>query len=186
MSAAYSELPEAPPVLLRHVRLGVGGPLGDLRISAGVVAAAGPRVHPMAGDEIVDGTGATVLPGLWDSHVHTVQWALARQRLDLSAASSAQAAVDLAAARPRGTGDEVLIGYGYRDAAWPDTPHKKLLEAAVPGRAVVLVSNDLVGAENVVRAGQAALPLPKSSSVQVTRHARTRGGCRRGDRVFGC
>jgi hypothetical protein len=30
------------------------------------------------------------------------------------------------------------------------------------------------------------LPLPKSSSVQVTRHAGTRGGCRRGDRVFGC
>jgi predicted amidohydrolase YtcJ len=143
MSATYSEQSEAPPILLRHVRLGAGGPLGDLRISAGVVTSAGPRVDRLAGDEIVDGTGATVLPGLWDCHVHTVQWALARQRLDLSAASSAQAAVDLAAARPRRTGGEVLIGYGFRDAAWPDTPHKKLLEAATPGRAVVLVSNDL-------------------------------------------
>jgi integrase/recombinase XerD len=28
------------------------------------------------------------------------------------------------------------------------------------------------------------LPLPKTSSVQVTQRARTRGGCRRGDRVF--
>jgi uncharacterized protein YndB with AHSA1/START domain len=30
----------------------------------------------------------------------------------------------------------------------------------------------------------AALPLPKTSSVQVRQHARIRGGCRRGGRVF--
>jgi hypothetical protein len=30
------------------------------------------------------------------------------------------------------------------------------------------------------------LPLPRTSSVQVRRHARTRAGCRRGDRAFVC
>jgi hypothetical protein len=30
------------------------------------------------------------------------------------------------------------------------------------------------------------LPLPKTSSTQVRRHVGTRGGCHRGDRVFGC
>jgi hypothetical protein len=33
-----------------------------------------------------------------------------------------------------------VVGYGFRDALWPDAPHKDLLTAAGP---VVLVSNDL-------------------------------------------
>jgi hypothetical protein len=37
-----------------------------------------------------------------------------------------------------------------------------------------------------VGAGEVALLLPKTSSAQVRRHARTRGGCRRGGRVVGC
>ncbi|HUX70300.1 MAG TPA: amidohydrolase, partial [Cellulomonadaceae bacterium] len=37
----------------------------------------------------LDLAGRFVMPGLWDNHVHFTQWALARQRLDLSGTTSA-------------------------------------------------------------------------------------------------
>lgn len=92
------------------------------------------------GAEVVDLGGATVLPGLWDSHVHSVQWALARRRVDLSAAGSAREAAQVAREAVRARPGETVLGYGFRDALWPDVPHVGLL----PGEAtVVLVSNDL-------------------------------------------
>ena len=136
--------------VLRNGRIGVGGPAGDVVISGGTVTAAAPddgapdaEVAEVA--EVVDLQGATVLPGLWDSHVHSAQWALTSRRLDLSAARSAAEAADLAlraakasdaAAWPGG----VVVGYGFRDALWPDKPHKHLLAVPEP---VVLLSNDL-------------------------------------------
>ncbi len=131
--------------LIRHVRLGPGGPLRDLRIKGDRVAAVLDGASPEPGERVVDAEGGTVLPGLWDSHVHSGQWAVARRRVDLTPAGSAQEAVALVAAAARGTaaGGGVLEGHGYRDAFWPERPHKRLLEAALPGRPVVLLSNDL-------------------------------------------
>ena len=36
-----------------------------------------------------------------------------------------------------------MWGRNFRDALWPDRPHRELLDAAMPGRAVALVSADL-------------------------------------------
>jgi len=96
------------------------------------------------GAERVDLAGATVLPGLWDAHVHIEQWAVARKRLDLTGVGSARAAAEAVATagrtRPPG---EAIIGHGYRDGLWPDRLHKDLLQSAAPDRVVALHSNDL-------------------------------------------
>jgi hypothetical protein len=128
--------------VLRDRRIGVAGVRGDVVLSGGTVTGVGPGADVPAGAEIIDLKGAIVLPGLWDSHVHSAQWALASRRLDLSAARSAAEAADLAvrAARTEDWPGGVVAGYGFRDALWPDAPRKGLLAA---GKPVVLVSNDL-------------------------------------------
>lgn len=148
----------AAPLVLRDVRLGLGGPRGHVRIEGGRIAAVTPedgappaevatapaRTAPA---EVVDCGGRTLLPGLHDAHVHMVQWAAARRRVDLSAARSARhAAAAMASAAVGGqfAEDEPLIGFGFRDALWPDRPDPALLAwSADPPRVVALVSNDL-------------------------------------------
>lgn len=122
-------------MLLRNAR--VDGEHTDILIRGDRIAA----MHPgLSGTPAVDLDGRTVLPGLWDAHVHLTQWALHRGYVDVSGANSAQeAAASLATA---GTG-VVTTGRGFRDALWPDAPHKQLLDAAAPGQAIVLQSNDL-------------------------------------------
>jgi predicted amidohydrolase YtcJ len=135
-----------PAIVLRNGRIGLDGPVGDVVLQDGTVT----QVAPPAGTEntwhgrgadTVELNGATILPGLWDAHVHSVQWSLARRRVDLSAARSASEAAAIAAraaadARP----GEIVSGYGFWDALWPDAPHAALLPADAN---IVLVSNDL-------------------------------------------
>ncbi|MER6829994.1 amidohydrolase family protein [Streptosporangium sp. NPDC000563] len=138
-------------LLLRDVRIGPGGPLRHVLIVGGRVAEVAAEPPPC--DESVDVEGGTLLPGLWDAHVHSVQWAQARRRIDLTSARSAREAVDLVVSRADTSGTPVAfggsgasgftVGYGFRDGLWPDTPHKSLLQAAAPDRPIVLVSNDL-------------------------------------------
>lgn len=131
--------------------LGANGVV-DLLVRGGrvvAVAAAGELSGSAARGgavERVDLDGRTVLPGLWDKHVHLTQWALVRRRLDLSGAGSAAEVVALVRARlavgPPGPGT-ALVGYGFRDGLWPDTPTAALLDAVAGEIPVVLVSGDL-------------------------------------------
>ncbi|MFC8801363.1 amidohydrolase [Promicromonospora sp. NPDC057138] len=96
--------------------------------------------------ERLDLDGRTVLPGLWDKHVHLTQWALVRRRLDLSGARSAAEAVALVRDRLADGPPEpgtALVGYGFRDGLWPDVPTAALLDAVAGSVPVVLVSGDL-------------------------------------------
>ncbi|MEV4893175.1 amidohydrolase family protein [Nonomuraea sp. NPDC055795] len=135
--------------LLRGARTGPSGPLRDVLVSGGRVATIAERLPAEPGWEVVELAGRTVLPGLWDHHVHFDQWIMARQRLDLSGAGSAAEAVALVAERLRTRPPEPglpLVGYGFRDALWPDPPHRDLLDAAAPEAAhvpVILMSGDL-------------------------------------------
>ncbi|MEV4105220.1 amidohydrolase family protein [Nonomuraea sp. NPDC049649] len=123
-------------LLLRNARVGLSGPVRHVLITDGRVAEV--SAEPCPADQSVDVQGATLLPGLWDAHVHAVQWAQARRRVDLSGARSAREAVSLML-----PGSGLSVGYGFRDGLWPDTPSKEMLETAAPGRPIVMISNDL-------------------------------------------
>ena len=144
--------PVSGPLLLRRARV-LGGPDGwgrrtepvDVRIDDGRVTVLGDRV-PGDGAEVVDLDGRTLAPGLWDNHVHVQQWALARRRLDVSASRSAADAAARVADRLRDdppAAGETLVGYGFRDALWPDAAHRDVLDAVAGDVPVVLVSGDL-------------------------------------------
>lgn len=131
-----------PSLLLRNARIGLGGPIRNVLISDGRIAEVTTEVTTgmTTGTpaESVDVAGGTLLPGLWDAHVHMLQWAQTRRRVDVSGARTAREAVELVVPH-----EGFTTGYGFRDGLWPDAPHKSLLEAAAPGRPIVLLSNDL-------------------------------------------
>ena len=115
----------------------------DIRIVDGVLAH--PDTPLNESTETLDLDGRWVMPGLWDHHVHFTQWAIVRRRLDLSGATSAQAAAHIVAARMLAEIEmhEPLIGYGYRDAMWDDEATAAVLDAVAPRRPVVILSGDM-------------------------------------------
>lgn len=156
MSARGSAPEGGTSTLLRDARpllagcAALGEPV-DVLLTGHRVVAVGPDLDA-GGADVVECGGRALLPGLWDHHVHMAQWALARRRLDVSGARSAADAAGLVADRLRDAPPargEVLIGYGFRDALWPDEAHRGLLDAVTADRgdhgdvAVVLVSGDL-------------------------------------------
>jgi predicted amidohydrolase YtcJ len=131
-------------ILLR--RAVVDGTVTDVRVDAATITAIGPDLPQDPGVETVDLDGRVLLPGLWDAHVHFDQWTLARRRLDLGPATSAAQAVALVAELLRAEPpepDTALVGHGFRDALWPDAPHRGLLDAVTGPVPVVLVAADL-------------------------------------------
>jgi predicted amidohydrolase YtcJ len=74
-----------------------------------------------------------------------VQWASARQRIDLSATTSAlSAAATMGAAAENANHATPLLGYGFRDGLWPDRPERWMLEQnCPPDQPIALISNDL-------------------------------------------
>ncbi|MEV6648129.1 amidohydrolase family protein [Amycolatopsis sp. NPDC051371] len=133
-------------LLLRRVRPGLGGELADVRVNDGRVTAITEPGSTGFAARVVDGHGGTLLPGLVDAHAHLVQWATSRRRISLEAARSAGEAIELLLAHLLATpaqAEELVVGAGFRDALWPDRPHKDLLQRALPGRAVALFGADL-------------------------------------------
>ncbi|MER8117417.1 amidohydrolase family protein [Streptomyces sp. SID8366] len=96
--------------------------------------------------EVIDLGGALVTPAFTDAHVHTTATGLALTGLDLSAAPSLAAALDLvrefAAARP---GDRVLLGHGWDAARWPGgrPPTRAELDEATGKRPLYLSRIDV-------------------------------------------
>jgi len=135
------------PLVLRSVRVGSGGRVADVRVAGGRIAAVGTAVE-QPGDRFWHEPGAVLLPGFVDAHVHATQWASDRTRVDVSSARSPEEAADLlraaVAALPQPVRrNEWVVGRGFRDALWTQPPHRELLESALPGIAVAVVSHDL-------------------------------------------
>ncbi len=153
MTRVTTEAPATGPgagtaVVLRGVRLGSGGPVRDVRLQDGVVVEIDESVDHRTGDEVWHHQGAVLLPGFVDGHVHATQWALQRARIDVQSARSPQQVADLLLAGVRDRDvpprrDEVLVGHGYRDALWAQPPHQDVLENALPGQPVAVVSQDM-------------------------------------------
>ena len=67
---------EAPvkPIAITNVRIFDGTrviPRGTVILKGRTIAAVGPKVAVPAGAEVIDGKGATLLPGLIDGHTHS-------------------------------------------------------------------------------------------------------------------
>ncbi|MGF2947917.1 amidohydrolase [Microbacterium alcoholitolerans] len=133
---------------IRAVRLtGPSGvPFGDdpvdLLIEQGRIGDIAPTGALRPQGIVLDGEGCRAIPGLWDHHVHTVQWALNADRVQLGAARTAtEAAALMADAAPLADGR--LIGAGMRDALWPDEPTLRALDDATGERPAYLINADV-------------------------------------------
>ncbi|WP_314195982.1 amidohydrolase [uncultured Arthrobacter sp.] len=148
--ATHDSTPTA--LVLASVRLPGKTECCDVHIRDGQVSAITPvaeqRGGPTAADaRVLDLEGRFVVPGLWDEHVHMTQWALAANRIDLSGAASARAAVELVRNRmTAGTGADrtvTVVGAGFRDAVWDDVPSAEMLDGAAREVPTALISHDL-------------------------------------------
>lgn len=114
----------------------------DVHLAGGTIVDIAPaRALPRRG-ALLDGAGGWLLPGMWDHHVHTVQWALAARRVVLEGSASAAEAASRMGAAPVGD-DGRRVGSGFRDALWPDRPDLALLDAATGEVPTYLINADV-------------------------------------------
>lgn len=99
----------------------------DLHLAGGRIVDIAPAGALPRRGVVLDADGAWVTQGLWDHHVHTVQWALVAQRVPLGDARSAAEAAALMARAPV-LDDGRRIGTGFRDALWTDAPTRAMLD----------------------------------------------------------
>ncbi|MFK3679221.1 amidohydrolase [Microbacterium sp. NPDC090218] len=114
----------------------------DVHIIDGRIADIAPTGALSPRGDVLDAEGAWAVPGLWDNHVHTVQWALAAERAPLDHVDSAAAAaraMSLVDALPDGR----RVGTGFRDALWSDRPSLELLDAATGTVPTYLINADV-------------------------------------------
>lgn len=132
----YTGSAENPPVEALAVRSGTLVSVGD---EATVRASAGQQA------EVVDLDGAAVIPGLYDAHIHTANYARDRVSVDLRDATSLQEALakiaDHAARLEPGAW---LFGGRWNSNTWdrPLQPDRYALDSVCPDRPAALPSID--------------------------------------------
>lgn len=114
----------------------------DVHLAEGLVVDIAPAGALPRRGQVVDAEGGWLIPGLWDHHVHTVQWALSAQRIPLAAATTAAQAAALMGAAPA-LPDGRRVGAGFRDAFWTDAPDLALLDAATGDVPTYLINADV-------------------------------------------
>ena len=63
-----------------------GGPV-DIRLRDAMVREVATGLRPDRNERVVDADSRWAAPGLWDQHVHMLQWAQTLTRLDVSGTS---------------------------------------------------------------------------------------------------
>jgi predicted amidohydrolase YtcJ len=114
----------------------------DVFVADGVIADIAPAGALRPRGAVLDGAGAFLAPGLWDHHVHVVQWALAAQREPLDAVASAAEAAQTMGRAPV-LSDGRRIGSGFRHLLWHDAPSLELLDAATGDIPTYLINADV-------------------------------------------
>jgi predicted amidohydrolase YtcJ len=134
----------AAPLLLTDACLPGHADRVDVHLDGGAIASITPvgASEPPRDVRRLDLGGRWVIPGLYDRHVHFSQSAMVSRRLDLSGVSSAAGAAALVAASVD-RGEPEVVGFGYRDGMWSDSPIIALLDGVSGDAPVVLVSADL-------------------------------------------
>ena len=132
------------PVLTPGGRAGFAAVRGDRIVAVGddPVPLIGPRT------DVVDLRGRLLLPGFQDAHVHAVGGGVELGRCDLTGAATVVSCLDAVAAYARANPRlGWLTGSGWSlDTFAGGLPHRRLLDAVVPDRPVVLVNRDHHGA----------------------------------------
>lgn len=137
----------ADPLLIRNARVvpvttapRYAEPV-DVLVRDGVVAALAPAL-PDTGERVLDAAGRWLIPGLWDHHVHMLQWARTLTWVDVSgSADPGEVVTRVAAALPDARGP-VVTGFGYRSGGWARQPTVAELDAVTGTTPVVLISGD--------------------------------------------
>lgn len=139
---------ERPAVIARARLTGVdrldpfGDDLVDVHLSGGRIVDLAPAGALPHRGIVVDADGGWVIPGLWDHHVHTVQWALVAQRQPLHETRTAREGAALMGAAAVLEGDR-RVGTGFRDALWPDAPTLALLDEHTGSVPTYLINADV-------------------------------------------
>lgn len=114
----------------------------DLVLAGGLIVDIAPTGNLRPTGVVLDGEGGWLLPGLWDHHVHALQWALVADRVPLGEVSTAREAAAIMALAP--TDDEGRrIGAGFRDGLWPDAPSLNLLDGVTGEVPTYLINADV-------------------------------------------
>ncbi|MDQ1136842.1 putative amidohydrolase YtcJ [Microbacterium sp. SORGH_AS 1204] len=113
----------------------------DIVLAGGRIVDIAPTGNLRPTGLVVDGEGGWLLPGLWDHHVHAIQWALAADRVPLGDVSSAREAAAVMGAAP--VSDGCRVGTGFRDGLWPDETALATLDAATGDVPTYLINADV-------------------------------------------
>ncbi len=139
----------APDLVLLARRIHLLGdrpPVAALLVRGGRVAAAGTeaevRAAALPGARVESLGDAVVTPGLTDAHVHLTLWALARRRVELHDARTADEGAARVAAAAR-TGSGWVRGMGWDAHRWGGLPGREALDRVCPERPVYLESHDI-------------------------------------------
>ncbi|WP_238706037.1 amidohydrolase family protein [Serinicoccus marinus] len=117
----------------------------DVLVRDGVIAEVGPGITGAEEVPVLDGGGRHVVPGLWDTHVHMVQWALGQTRLDTAGTASPSEVLARVVDRLTWGFDSptgVLVGWGHRTGRWLEQPTVAALDAVTGEVPVALISGD--------------------------------------------
>lgn len=100
----------------------------------------GVRAYRGARTKVLDLGDATVLPGLFDAHLHFMHVGLALHEVDLMHAATYEEVVRRTTAFAATSPDAWILGDGWDQNLWPDRafPTHGALSAAIPERPVVL------------------------------------------------
>lgn len=130
----------------------------DCRVVGGVVAELAPDLEPRPGDQVLDGAGGALLPGLHDHHVHAFAAAAAAGSLDLQG-GALPAPGQAAAPRPGRTWVRAIglvdddVTAAALDRVWSDRParvqHRSGALWVLNTRAIGLLGDVLLPAERV-------------------------------------
>ncbi|MCC2032298.1 amidohydrolase [Microbacterium allomyrinae] len=114
----------------------------DVHLAEGLVVDIAPAGALARRGSVLDAGGGWLIPGLWDHHVHVVQWALTGDRVPLGEATTPAHAAELmsrAAVRTDGR----RVGTGFRDALWHEVPTLAVLDAATGEVPTYLINADV-------------------------------------------
>jgi predicted amidohydrolase YtcJ len=129
---AQADPPFATPPTALAIRDGAIVAVGT---DAGILALRGPQT------EVLELAGATVVPGLVDSHAHLYGLGKSLAEIDLMGTASPADILDRVREGAERVADDAWIeGRGWDQNDWPvrEYPRRKLLDEIVPGRPVLL------------------------------------------------